>query len=93
MAGPDPTRPLVYTPQSQIATSGAIRLESILVSQKRRLAVINGAVVGVGEKVKGFQVKSIDDQQVKVERNGRVTVLRLPRTQVKKEAAAQSVSP
>ena len=77
MAMTDPTQPSGYTParSAQILT-----LDSVLISAQRRVAVINGKAVTVGERVAGATVVSIQPQRVVLQRAGKNFAL-TPRTQ------------
>lgn len=74
---PDPTRPAAATRQ---APDGGLALQSTLISPSRRVAVINGREVGVGERVGDAVVADIRPYEVVLNKNGRETRLRmLPR--------------
>ena len=55
----------------------ALELQSTIVSEGRRLAVINGRTVGVGATVYGARVKAVEPYEVWVERDGRDFSLKL----------------
>lgn len=68
---PDPTRPpdqIGYAP-SQTTSSGPV-LQSVLISPQRRVAIISGKTVKVGDKFGGAHVMSISESEV-VLRNGK----------------------
>lgn len=69
----DPTRPSGYT---AAATQQILQLDSVLISPSRKVAVINGTAVSVGEKVAGATVLAIGEQQVKLSRDGKHIVLK-----------------
>jgi MSHA biogenesis protein MshK len=76
----DPTRP----PGTQIAakragTKAAPRwiLSSTLIAPTRRLAIINGKTVTVGEKVGGAEVMRIEPARVSLQEGGKQLVLKL----------------
>lgn len=74
---PDPTRPIGA---ARAAPAGGLALQSTLVSPSRRIAVINGRTVGVGERIGDAVVADIRPYEVVLDRNGRETRLRmLPR--------------
>jgi MSHA biogenesis protein MshK len=60
----DPTRPATFTPGAAPAPSGRPRLESVLIAPDRRLAVISGQRVQVGDRIGGAQVVSITESAV-----------------------------
>jgi hypothetical protein len=77
---PDPTRP----PQRFIApvASGPVvadnwQLGSILIAPQRRVAVINGRPLSVGDQVSGAKVVAIEPGQVRLSRGGREIMLDL----------------
>lgn len=77
---PDPTRP----PQRFIApvASGSVvpknwQLGSILIAPQRRVAVINGRPLSVGDRVSGAKVVAIESDQVRLRRGSRDFVLEL----------------
>ncbi len=69
---PDPTRPPDYEAHADAQTGAAeqpasprgLQLSSVLISQGRRLAVINGQVLAEGEAGAGFTVRSIQPGEV-----------------------------
>ncbi len=77
----DPTRPPVSLGTSAVseaaASAAALELQSVLISPTRKVAIINGQSVTVGEKVGESEVIMIGENEV-VLRNGRdVQVLKL----------------
>ena len=83
-AVPDPTRP----PSAREAASwrGAgqsespdWRLESVLISDQRRVAVINGQSVSVGDRVDGAEVVTIEPGRVRLRTDSRQVDLSLRR--------------
>jgi len=84
----DPTRPS-HLPAPAVAGTTATpgwRVDSIIVSPARRLAVINGRSVGVGERVGGARVLEILPYEVRLEYNGEVRHISLVPTRVKRPA-------
>ena len=70
----DPTRPAQYSPPIKRVS---YQLESILFSEQRRVAVINGQVLAEGEKIGNAKVTSIDATSVNLrtgEKNLRLTL-------------------
>lgn len=68
----DPTQPL----QESSGKKGVIRsvefvVDSILVSKRRRIAVINGEMLVEGDTVDGFKVIAINPASVDVGKDGR----------------------
>lgn len=69
----DPTRPTAIsrteggTPQA--ATS--LRLTGVLVSESRRIAVINGRFYRVGDRVNGEEITRIDPGSIRIMRGGK----------------------
>ncbi len=73
----DPTRPLSYVEGAAAAKSSGWRLDSVLISSQRKLAVINGKSVTEDSWVRGAQVKQIQANKVVIVVKGEERVLRL----------------
>jgi hypothetical protein len=77
----DPTRPTSLAepePASRRSESGPRwRLQSTLVADDRRLAIINGRTVGPGDRVDGAMVKDVRQDGVTLDVEGRRIELRL----------------
>ncbi|GIX22277.1 MAG: hypothetical protein KatS3mg121_1060 [Gammaproteobacteria bacterium] len=71
----DPMRPDGAAAPSA-AGAAALRLQAVLVSPGRRLAVINGRVLREGERIAGARLLRIAERAVELERGGRRIVLR-----------------
>lgn len=84
----DPTLPIGKSVAINSDKSAVVvlRLNSILISQQRRLAVINGQSLRQGDEIKGtgFRVIAIDAHSVRVQSNQATRVLSLVNTKVKK---------
>ena len=65
----NPTRPSYYKSQSNKKN---YRLESILISDTRKIAVINGVVASEGDEIEGASVISINKKSVRINRGGKV---------------------
>ena len=74
----DPTRPGKWTPASEAAADAPLpRLTSVLISESRKLAVIDGQVLSIGEAHGGFQLQRIEADHVVISvTNG--SLVRLP---------------
>ncbi len=79
----DPTRPSAYKAPS--AAKERYQLESILVGDVRKVAVINGKALTEGEKVGSAKVVRIEKNKVQLSRRGKVIELVPERTQVRQE--------
>lgn len=79
----DPMRPGGHAPRSSVSAPHWV-LQSTLVSDSRRLAVVNGDIVRVGDRVAGARVLSIHSGEIWLERRGRRFRLGLTPTEVKK---------
>jgi MSHA biogenesis protein MshK len=84
----DPTRPLHFS-AADVSTKGeqeTIQLTSILISSDRKVAIINGQVLGENQTVKGIgaQIKKIDAEAVTFQQNGKVWRVLLNNTAVRK---------
>lgn len=90
MAGPiahagtlhDPTRPDYITGATRSSNTGW-QLSSTLISPQRRLAVVNGETVGVGDHVDGATVVSIEPGAVELRAAGRILTVELLSTTIK----------
>jgi len=71
-----PTNVAAPAPPSPFAD---LKLQSIIFSEDKRAAGINGELLYVGDEIRGARVRKIERQSVTVERNGETNVLRLPR--------------
>ena len=53
----------------------ALRLQSVLISESRRVAIINDRRVGPGERVAGAKITAIEPGRVVLERDGETLIL------------------
>lgn len=77
---PDPTRPpqrFIAPAASSPVVTDSWQLGSILIAPQRRVAVINGRPLSVGDKVGGAKVVAIEPGQVRLKRGSRVIMLDL----------------
>lgn len=84
----DPTRPSYLRPETA-APADAVRtpswrLESIIVSPGRRIAVINGRAVGLNEWIGGARVVEILPYEVGLEYRGEIRRIVLVPTRIKR---------
>jgi hypothetical protein len=71
----DPTRPDYASSAHATSANRGWRLESTLVSSRRRLAIVNGQTVHVGDRVNGARVNAIHPGSVRLgTAHGTVTV-------------------
>jgi MSHA biogenesis protein MshK len=82
----DPTMPIHFSGSVGTQPMVSLKLNSILISQQRRVAVINGQFVRQGEEIKGtgFRVTGIHTNSVSLRSNESTRVLSLIDTKVKK---------
>lgn len=77
----DPTRPPAAEASTAsgdgVAGQGVPRLESVLIAPDRRIAVINGQAVRVGQKVGEARVLSITETEVALREGNSTQVLKL----------------
>lgn len=73
----DPTRPPQAGGPSSSASREAVRVEAVLRSAERDLAIVNGKIVRVGDRVCGVQIEAILADGIRYVRNGQVHVARL----------------
>ena len=79
---PDPTRPASVPGAGESAPRAVhgLVLQSVLIAPQRRLAVINGRTLAVGESVDGVTVVDIQAHEVVVKRaSGELTLRLVPR--------------
>lgn len=74
------------------AATRALQLQSVLISGERRVAVIDGERVQVGDRVSGFEVAAIESNLVWLESAAGAIRLPLRRTQVKQPAGLEEFS-
>jgi MSHA biogenesis protein MshK len=73
----DPTRPPSASPSVQDTKSESSRLQSVLISPGRKLAVIDGRTVTLGERVGDARVVAIAPAQVILQRGAEYQTLKL----------------
>ncbi len=73
----DPTRPSYAKTIARDAYED-IRLEAILRSENRLLAIVNGKIVRTGDRVGGARIDAILDDSIRYTRAGRSAIARLP---------------
>ncbi|MGH1371214.1 MAG: hypothetical protein ACRBBW_04205 [Cellvibrionaceae bacterium] len=73
----DPTRPLSYVSPAKVKAKSHWRLDSVLISSQRKLAVINGEFVREQGWIKGAQVTQIENGRVTIMVKGKPKVLTL----------------
>ncbi|HKQ84746.1 MAG TPA: hypothetical protein VJS42_21290 [Steroidobacteraceae bacterium] len=84
---PDPTRPaaLYAAPPSASTVEPTIRVEAIMRSGARYLAIVNGQLVRPGDRVNGALIRDIDADGLRYELAGGERVAKLPaRLQVRR---------
>lgn len=98
MAGgdlPDPTKPAAAVTQnvdSQESTGG-LQLQSVLISPRRKLAVINGQTLHVGEKLGNAVLVKISEHEVVLKSGSETQVLKLfPDVEKRKSSAGKAAS-
>lgn len=74
----DPTRPPGATRRTTAEALQPLRVEAVLRSAERRLAIVNGKVVRTGDRVSGVLILEILDDGVRYLRDGRTQTVRLP---------------
>jgi MSHA biogenesis protein MshK len=79
----DPTRPSSYADTA--VANNSLRLDSILTSDNRRVAVINGVAVAEGDRMGEVRVVSIEKGVVRVNRNGEILQLELAHPSIRRE--------
>lgn len=79
----DPTRPSYY--QQGAAKKTTFKLNSVLWSKQRRVAIINGKALSEGDVIAGAKVVKIEKHQVRINQNGVLVNLELRRPPIKRE--------
>lgn len=79
----DPTKPSSY--RSVGKQSDGLRLESILFSKARKVAMINGKVLAEGDVMGSRKIIRISKNSVLVSDNGKKITLKLSRTAIRQE--------
>ena len=83
----DPTRPTSLSEPDEVARTAQLprwRLQSTLIADDRRVAVINGRTVSVGERIEGAMLLEVRSDGVTLQQDGQRLNLRLPgRVEVK----------
>jgi hypothetical protein len=83
---PDPTQPARYQGEGQVES---YRLESILKSAERRVAIINGKVLSVGDSIGDAKLRSISANAVTLQFPNKKIQLKLRENAVIKEVSAR----
>lgn len=78
----DPTRPEQYR---AAPARVSYHLESILFSNSRRVAIINGKVLAEGESIGGATVTAIAKDSVRLQRSGRIIRLSLQHPNIRRD--------
>lgn len=78
----DPTRPSQYT---VVGKKQDLRLESVFLGTKRKVAVINGGVVTEGDTIEGVKIININKDSVKVSRDGVTSLIEINSTSIRQE--------
>jgi len=73
----DPTQPAHARPENTGETLQAVRVEAILQSGERRLAIINGKVVRAGDRVGSIHILEVNADGVRYSRGGETNIARL----------------
>ena len=81
--GADPTRPPGFGERQ--AKKNHFTLNSVLVSDGRRVAIINGKPVTEGESVDGAKVLTISQAVVKLNQRGNILILKPKRVSIRRE--------
>ena len=71
----DPFSEVASSTSAPGASSSALVLDGIILNPKKPLAIINGKLSGVGEKINGSEVVEINRENVKISTNGQQFLL------------------
>lgn len=83
LAVSDPTRPPGYGERH--AKKISFQLDSVLVSETRKVAIVNGQSVVEGDRIGDAKVISISKQKVRLNKGGNVIELKPKRVSVRRE--------
>lgn len=84
----DPTRPDFGAAAAPAHAAPGWQLNSTLISAHRRLAMINGKTVGVGDRINGATVVAIRPGKVRLRRSGHQFTIHLIADTIKTQRAA-----
>jgi MSHA biogenesis protein MshK len=73
----DPTRPPQAPSSSSDPSYEGVRVEAVLRSADRDLAIVNGKIVRAGDRVAGVQIEAILADGIRYVRDGQVHIARL----------------
>jgi hypothetical protein len=73
----DPTRPPQAPSPGSEPQSEGVRVEAVLRSAERDLAIVNGKVVRAGDRIAGVQIEAILPDGIRYVRDGQVRIARL----------------
>lgn len=86
----DPTKPPGKNVQGNTQSQRSLRLESVLVGSKRKVAIINGRRYKEGDRIGTGKVVSIQRQGVKIAMPHKTLSLRLRHVVVKRKTEVES---
>jgi hypothetical protein len=78
----DPTRPPQARNSSSEPSQDGLRVEAVLRSAERNLAIVNGKIVRAGDRVGGVQIEAILADGISYVRDGKVHVARLQQASI-----------
>lgn len=78
----DPTRPPQAPEASNSASPETVRVEAVLRSAERDLAIVNGKIVRAGDHVCGARVDAILADGIRYTRDGQVHIARLQQASI-----------
>ena len=86
----DPTQPAHLRPATNGETLQTVRVEAILQSGERRLAIVNGKVVRAGDRVGSIQILEVSPDGVRYSRDGETNIARLTKPMQVRHNVARS---
>jgi MSHA biogenesis protein MshK len=90
----DPTRPPSFSPESSAETAAGSRLQSVILSTRRKLALIDGQPVHLGGRVGDAVLIALSETEAVLQRGAEVERLRLvPGIDKKRSATARPSAP
>lgn len=84
----DPTRPVTARETTQSVEAASLRLEAVMGSGARRIAIVNGRIVRPGDRVGGALIEEIGGTSIRYVRNGRSETARIAKDSLRVRQSA-----
>lgn len=73
----DPTRPATAREAAPSPDTGVLQIEAIMDSGPRRIAIVNGRIVRVGDRIGAALIEEIGSDSIRYTRDGRSSISRI----------------